>query len=197
MSPTVLTMARVARARAVTLVSEPRGRPTCRRRLLLAGVNRRISDAAGGAGADRRLRRAAGGGDGAVRLAGPRPDVRHPRRGRRQAGRRHRGHRRAPDDRAPEHDHGVAARRPDARAGADAVDVGPRAAGAARPGLSAGQVQGRDRRGEQQRLQALRGQRRVRRARLPEVRPGGHGRDGQRSRARRRASCKTATPSTP
>ena len=42
----------------------------------------------------------------------------------------------------------VAERRPDPRSGAGAVDVGQRAAGAARSGLPAGQVQGRDRQGQ-------------------------------------------------
>ena len=109
--------------------------------------------AAGRLGADRGVRAAAVAGDGAVCVAGARPDVRHARRGRRQGGRRHRGHRRPPDVGASEHDHGVPARRPDAGAGADPVDVGPRAAGSARSGLSAGQVEGRDRPGQQHRLQ--------------------------------------------
>ena len=45
-------------------------------------------------------------------------------------------------------------------------------------------------------LQALRGQRRIRRAGLSEVPAGGHRGDGQRGPGRRRASCRTATPST-
>ena len=184
---------RASRGRAGHAVSEPAAR--CAQ--LYCGRREQADfDAARRAGADRGVRCAARGGDGAVRVAGPGPDLRHPRRGRRQGGRRHRGHRRAPDGGASEHDHGVPARRPDARPGADAVDVGPRTAGAARPGLPAGQVQGRDRRGQQHRLQALGGQRRIRRAGLPEVPDGGDRGERQRPRVRRSASCRPATPST-
>ena len=137
-------------------------------------------DASRRAGAPRGIRRAGVLGHRAVRVAGPRPDVRHPRRGRRQGGRRHRGHRRAPDVGSSEHDDGVAARRPDAGPGAGLVDVRARAAGSPRAGLSAGQVQGRDRRGQHHRLPPVRGQRRVRGAALPEVPDVDHSGERQR-----------------
>ncbi len=70
--------------------------------------------------------RAAVGGDCAVRGTGAGSDVRHARRGRRQAGRRHRGHRRPGHDRTPQHDDRVPERRHHARSGARAVDVGYR-----------------------------------------------------------------------
>ena len=83
--------------------------------LTVGVVNRRISTVLVALVPIVAFGRAAVGGDRAVRVAGSRPDVRHPRRGRGQGGRRHRGHRRPSDVRAPQHDHGLAERRADAR----------------------------------------------------------------------------------